>query len=203
MAARRKVSAHRRATFAAAALLMGIGIPLEGRDREIRFFQLAQTAAEAAPFPPTSYRHSGLQILWNTSTDPSGAQFLLTLGAGSGSSGRATYWSGTGYGSSGGSYHPSGYLSVGLRVESPGTWRFGAGLEGRVGTENRFGYSGDTAGGGTEPPDRIRPWVIATASHQFQGTSLFRPTLGLQAGFGPEDGPYPRREAGFFAGIRF
>lgn len=202
MAVRPKVAAHRRAPLAA-ALLLGIGLPLVGRDREFRFFQLAQKSAEAAPFPATSYRHSGLQILWNTSSEPTGAQILLTLGAGSGSSGRATYRSGTGSGSSGGSYHPSGYLSVGLRLESPGAWRIGAGFEGRVGTENRFGYSGDTAGGGTGPPDRIRPWVIATASHRFRGTPGFRPTLGLQAGLGPDHGPYPRREAGFFAGIRF
>jgi hypothetical protein len=86
---------------------------------------------------------------------------------------------------------------------SPGKFSFGGGIEGRLGTEYRFGESGDTVGGGASAPSKIFPWAILRLRYLFGTGSEARFLTGAHLGVGAKDEAYPSREAGLFLGVRY
>lgn len=184
---------------------------LQAQTWEVHAFALRQTATAEGDFPQTTYNLRGIAFARDIPRKSSGAQLQYTFAFAASPSEKASYHTNstppTPYGGQSGSYSPGGFISAGINFQTPGAFRVGLGLEGRLGIQRRFGSSGDTGGG--EDSFILRPWANLHVRYSPTRSGL-APVFGfhvgvpiIQLGADTDSVPAPNREASLFAGLRF
>lgn len=156
-----------------------------------------QVSNESSLYPARDYQVQSLVYVFEPHQKFEGPIFQWCFSIAKGASNRSSSVSpaGSSY------YKPGGYGSIGLRMLSKGTFRFGAGLEMRAGADNKGGVSGDTGNSGLYL--YTRPWISVIMQYHYLNTQP-APVFSISVGTTNSEIPgSPRRELGVSAGIRF
>lgn len=178
---------------------------LQAQTWEVHAFALRQTtpALGEGDFPETTYNLRGIAFVRDAPRKQGDAQLQYVYAFAPAPPEAAKYQFSQNpsapYITRSGSYNPGGFVSAGINLQSPGELRVGVGLEFRLGVQDKYASSGDTAGG--EGSFRIRPWANVHVRYAPKRLG-FAPVLGFRVGFSTNSAPAPNRELSFFAGLR-
>ncbi len=169
---------------------------LSAQGHELQLMALQQAVGASGNLPATTYRPLALLYVYEPSRSSDLPVFQWAFGFGMPPSQEASYRA-PGISDR---YKPGSFLSLGFRIQSPGAFRVGVGLDLRAGTDTRESFSGDIAGGGDSAKARV--WANLHARYSPQRAGL-APVFGAQWGASTGSDPTPHREWGLFAGVRF
>ena len=177
-------------------------LTLNAQANEIHLMALSQPAKATEKLPATTYRPLAIFWVHESAQGASGVVFQWTAGYINSPNQEASYSipSTSPWGGESGRFQPSASFVGGVRIQSPGIFRFGVGLDLRAGAEKESGSSGDT--GSIQSKIQVRPWLIAQLRYA-PSIGKAAPVVGVQYGVSTSEAPAPNKEFGFFAGLRF